>query len=144
MEFPRGHDHAATRSRFDRLAARLEQSFQCTCTVDRGVQDAGHHGTIVIPDAAAAGGERITVTISKFGSVATVTPGDPGSHDEEEERELFQDTDRHRIDEELDVLGYVPVSEHLLWTRYDGVSDLVSSHPPERPPTWRTRFFDYL
>jgi len=144
MEFPRGYDHTATRSRFDQLAARLDQNFQCTCTVDRGVQDASHHGTIVIPDAATASGERITVIISNFGNLATVTLGNPGSYDEEEERELFQDTDRHRIDEELEVLGYVPISEHLLWTRYDGVSDLVSYYPPEHPPTWWTRFFDFL
>lgn len=144
MEFPRGYDHTAARSRFDHLASRLDQRFQCTCTVDRGVQDASHHGTIVIADAATASGERITVTISNFGNLATVTLGIPGSYDEEEERELFQDADRHRIDDELEGLGYVPISEHLLWTRYDGVSDLVSYYLPEHPPTWWTRFFDYL
>ncbi|MEU9112751.1 hypothetical protein AB0D04_13345 [Streptomyces sp. NPDC048483] len=27
--------------------------------------------------------------------------------------------------------SYDAVSEHLLWTRYDGVSDLASYYPPE-------------
>ncbi len=144
MEFPRGYDHTDARARFDRLVSRLDQQFQCTCIVDRGVQDASHHGRIVIPDAATAGGGHITVTISNFRNLATVTLGNPGSYDEEEEREFFQDTDRYRIDDELEALGYIPISEHLLWTRYDGVSDLVAFYPPEHPPTWWTRFFDYL
>ena len=54
MEFPQNYDYAATRARFDQLAARLDQRFRCTCTVDRGVQDASHHGTIVIPITATA------------------------------------------------------------------------------------------
>ncbi|WP_234392307.1 hypothetical protein [Streptomyces sp. WM6378] len=73
-----------------------------------------------------------------------MTLGSPGSYDGDEERELFQATDRHRVDGELEALGYVAISEHLLWTRYDGVSDLVSYYPPGHPPTWWTRFFDYL
>ncbi|MEU1182499.1 hypothetical protein ABZ464_33630 [Streptomyces sp. NPDC005820] len=72
MECPRGYDHAAARARFDRLATRLDQRFRCTCSVDRGVQDASHHGTIVIPDTAAASGERITVTVSNFGNLTAV------------------------------------------------------------------------
>ncbi|MFI8320686.1 hypothetical protein [Streptomyces sp. NPDC085529] len=144
MEFPRGHDARATRARFEELAARLDARFQCTCIVDRHVQDASHHGLIVIPAAAAAGAEHITVTVSNFGDLAVVTLGNPGSYNEEEERELFHATDRLRVEEELEALGYDVISEHLLWTRYDGVSDLVSFSPPEHSPTWWTRFFDYL
>ncbi|MGW1374410.1 hypothetical protein ACWD6P_09040 [Streptomyces sp. NPDC002446] len=144
MEVPRGYDHTATRARFDQLAARLNQRFQCTCTVDRQVQDASHHGTIVLPATATDSAEHITVAISNFGNLAAVTLGNPGSYDEEEEQELFEDTDRHRVDDELRALGYIPVSEHLLRTRYDGASDLVSYYPPEHPPTWWMRFFDYL
>ncbi|MEV7236564.1 hypothetical protein AB0N06_22015 [Streptomyces sp. NPDC051020] len=144
MEFPHGYDHAAVRARFDQLAACLDQQLQCTCTVDRQVQDASHHGTISIPVTATASGDHITVTVSNFGNLAAVTLGNPGSYDEDEERELFQATDRHRVDNELEALGYITISEHLLWTRYDGVSDLVSYYPPEHPPTWWTRFFDYL
>ncbi|MFI0220411.1 hypothetical protein [Streptomyces lydicus] len=117
----------------------MQQQFQCTCTVDRYVQDASHHGTLSIPDTATDSGVHITVTVSNFGNLTAVTLGNPGSYDEDEERELFQATDRHRVANELEALGYVAISEHLLWTRYDGVSDLVSY-----PPTWWTRFFDYL
>jgi|KBSSwiS6_1023812.scaffolds.fasta_scaffold105715_1 hypothetical protein len=59
-------------------------------------------------------------------------------------RELFDSADRNRIDDELNALGYVAISEHLLSTRYDGVSDLGSHDSPEHPPTWWIRFFDYL
>ncbi|MFI0967842.1 hypothetical protein ACH4S8_41750 [Streptomyces sp. NPDC021080] len=144
MEFPHGYDHTAARARFDQLAAHLDQRFQCTCTVDRQVQDASHHGRISIPETATAGGDRITVTVSNFGNLAAVTLGNSESCDEDEERELFQATDRHRVENVLEALGYVAISEHLLRTRYDGVSDLVSYYPPEHPPRWWTRFFDYL
>lgn len=144
MEFPRGHDHATARTRFEQLAARLDTRFQCACNVGREVQDASHHGTVVIPATAAHSAEHITVVISNFGNLAVVTLGDPGVYDEEEEREFFHTTDRLRVREELDALGYTVVSEHLLRTRYDGVSDLVSYYPPEYHPTWWIRFFDYL
>ncbi|MFJ6769915.1 hypothetical protein ACIQOV_02855 [Kitasatospora sp. NPDC091257] len=39
--------------------------------------------------------------------------------------------------------GYIAVSEHLLWTQYDGASNLAA-YNPEHPPTWWGRFFDYL
>lgn len=143
MEFPRGYDHATARTRFERLAARLDARFQCVCSVDREVQDASHHGTVVIPATAADSAEHITVVISNFGNPAVVALGDPGVLDEEE-REFFHTTDRLRIGEELDALGYTVISEHLLRTGYDGVSDLVSSYPPEYHPTWWIRFFGYL
>ncbi|MGX1955891.1 hypothetical protein ACWIGY_37040 [Streptomyces anulatus] len=108
--------------------------FQCTCTVDRQVQDASHHGTVVIPATAADSAEHITVTISNFGNLAVVTLGNPASYNEEEEHELFHATDRLRAGEELEALGCTVISEYLLWTRYDGVSDLVSCYPPEHPP----------
>jgi hypothetical protein len=144
MESPRGYDHAATRAKFDQLAVGLDQRFNCTCVVDRHVQDASHHGTIVIPAAVTDSGEHITVTVSNFGTLAAITLGNPGSYDEEEERELFLSTDRHRVEGELKALDYIDVSEHLLSTPYDGVSDLVSFYPPEHHPTWWTRFFSYL
>ncbi|MCI0689100.1 MAG: hypothetical protein L0Y54_17995 [Sporichthyaceae bacterium] len=68
MEFPRGYDHTATRAGFDSLAARLDQRFGCTCDVDRHVQDASRHGTIVIPDTATTSRDHITITISNFGN----------------------------------------------------------------------------
>ncbi|MFF5858831.1 hypothetical protein ACFY8B_24945 [Streptomyces sp. NPDC012751] len=66
------------------------------------------------------------------------------AYDEEEERVLFHTGDRLDVEEELEAPGYIAIPEHLLWTRYDGVSDLVSYYPPERPPTWWVRFIDYL
>ncbi|MFJ4539725.1 hypothetical protein ACIP39_27725 [Streptomyces tibetensis] len=144
MEFPHGYDHDITRARFEQLAARLDARFKCTCTVDRQVQDASRHGTVVIPATAADSAEHITVTISNFGNLAVVTLGNPGNSNVEEERDLFHAPDRRRVVEELEALGYIVISEHLLWTRYDGVSDLVSYYPPEHPPTWWIRFFDYL
>jgi hypothetical protein len=144
MEFPRGYDHAATRAKFDQLAARLDQRFDCACIVDRHVQDASHHGAIVIPAAVTDSRQHITVTVSNFGNLAVISLGNPGSYDEKEEHKLFQSTDRHRVEGELEALGYIIVSEHLLWTPYDGVSDLVSYYPPDQRPSWWTRFFDYL
>ncbi|MFD4370085.1 hypothetical protein [Streptomyces sp. NPDC058486] len=144
MERPRGYDHDTTRARFERLAARLDARFECSCTVDREVQDASHHGTVVIPATATDSAEHITVTISNFGNLAVVIAGDFGSYNEVEERELFHATDRLRVREELEALGYTVISEHLLWTRYDGISDLVSYYPPGHHPTWWIRFFDYL
>ncbi|MGW8333129.1 hypothetical protein ACWGLE_35165 [Streptomyces sp. NPDC055897] len=85
-------------------------------------------------------GDHITITISNYGNLAAVTLGNPGSYDEEEEHILFETADRHRIDAELEVLGYITVSEHLLWTRHDGVSNLNSCFGPQ---TWWDRFFDY-
>ncbi|MFD8222914.1 hypothetical protein ACFV16_01895 [Streptomyces massasporeus] len=144
MAFPRGYDHTATRARFDQLAARLEQRFDCTCSVDRGVQDASHHGTIVIPTTATVSGDHIAIRVSNFGNLVAVTLGNPGSYDMEQEETLFDSADRHCIADELEALGYVTVSEHLLWTRYDGASNLAAYYPPEQPPRWWTRFFDYL
>ncbi|NEB00336.1 hypothetical protein [Streptomyces sp. SID13726] len=144
MEFPRGYDHTATRARFDRLAAGLDRCFRCACSVDRGVQDASHHGTILVPAAATDSGDHISVTVSNFGDLVAVTLGNPGSYGEEEEDLLLERTDRQRLDAELGALGYVTVSEHLLRARYDGVSRLAASYPAAYPPTWWTRFFDYL
>ncbi|MET8701377.1 hypothetical protein ABZW10_21285 [Kitasatospora sp. NPDC004723] len=140
IEFPENYDHTATRARFDQLSATLNQRFRCTCSVDRGVQDASHHGTIVVPATATASGDHITIRVSNFGGLAAVTLGNPGSYDAEEESVLFESTDRRRIDDELDALGYITVSEHLLWTRYDGVRSLNSCFGPQ---TWWDRFFDY-
>ncbi|MFJ9775540.1 hypothetical protein ACIRVF_30565 [Kitasatospora sp. NPDC101157] len=141
MEFPPIYDHAPTRARFDQLAERLDRRFRCTCSVDRGVQDANHHGTIVIPASATASGDHITITVSNYGNLVAVTLGNPGSYDEEEENILFETADRRPIDDELEALGYIAISEHLLWTDYDGVSNLGTYFEPR---TWWDRFFDYI
>jgi hypothetical protein len=129
LEFPRGYDHGAVRARFNQLATRLEQRFECTCGVDRDIQDASHHG-IIVPATATAG------------NLAAVALGNPGSYSEEEDQDLFHGDDRQRVEDELDALHYIALSEHRLWTTYDGVSGLAS--PSGHPPTWWTRYFDYL
>ncbi|MFE7131766.1 hypothetical protein ACFVIM_12960 [Streptomyces sp. NPDC057638] len=144
LEVPRDYDHTAARARFEQLAARLDQRFHCVCGVDRGVQDASYHGTIVIPAATTASGDRITITVSNFGDLVAMTLGNPGSYDEEEEHLLFESTDRRRVEDELEALGYTAVSEHLLQRRYDGAGTLAASSPASYPPTWWSRFFDYL
>ncbi len=143
-EFPDDHDHAEARARFDRLVARLDRRFGCSCAADRQVQDASHLGTIIVPATATTAPAPLTVTISKFGRLAAVSLGNPGSYDEDEERALFPIHDRRRIEEELQTLGYHPVAEHLLWTRYNGISGFDALYPPDRPPSWWARFFDYL
>jgi hypothetical protein len=144
LEHPRDYDHTAARARFDQLAAGLDRRFHCSCTVERHVQDASQHGVIVVPAAATASADHITITISNFGDLAAVTLGNPGTYDQQEEQTLFHSDDRHRVEEELHALGYQAVSEHILWHGYDGASELASHYPPEQPPTWWVRFFDYL
>lgn len=144
LEHPRNYDHTAARARFNQLVARLDERFDCACIVDRHVEDASHHGRIVIPANATASGDHITITVSNFGDLAAVTLGNPGTYDEDEEAELFHSDDRHRIEDELHALAYHAIAEHVLWTAYDGVSGLAVHYPPEQPPTWWIRFFDYL
>ncbi|WP_156365786.1 hypothetical protein [Nocardiopsis sp. NRRL B-16309] len=59
-------------------------------------------------------GQHITVTISNFGNLAAVTSGRPGTPEGEEGDEVFQTVDRPRVEDELEALGYVSVSENLL------------------------------
>jgi hypothetical protein len=84
MESPHGYDHAATRARFDKLARPLDQRFDCTYSADRDVQDASHHGTIIIPATATASRDHITVTVSNVGKLVAATLGNPGSYDHDE------------------------------------------------------------
>jgi hypothetical protein len=144
LEFPPGYDEAATRARFHRLVARLNEKFGCTCGVDRVVQDASYHGTITIPPAATACGQHVTVTISNFGGLAAVTSGVPGAPTGGAGNEPFRTVDRPRVEGELEALDYVSISENLLWTRYDRDDGSASFAPPRYFATWWIRFFDYL
>lgn len=143
-EYPHDFDGPASRARFERLAARLDLRFACSCGVDRQVQDASHLGTIVIPPSATSAPDHLTITVSNFGGLAAATLGNPGSYDEDEERAFFPRPDRKRIEDELEALGYLLVSEHPLWTKYNGISGFDALYPPDRPPAWWDRFFDYL
>lgn len=55
-----GLPQRATRARFEQLAFRLDARFQCTCAVERQVQDASRQGTILIPATATHSAEHIT------------------------------------------------------------------------------------
>lgn len=144
LEVPRGYNHAAARARFDQLATRLDDAFACACHVDCGVQDASHHGTILIPETATSSPDHITITVSNFGDLVAVTLGNPGCYDADEEREYLLPDDRGRIDRVLDEVGYVAISEHLLDTPYGGVSNSLRRAYPDREPTWWIRYFDYI
>ncbi|MGY6652711.1 hypothetical protein ACXIZN_11130 [Amycolatopsis sp. TRM77291] len=143
-EVPHDFDGPAERARFERLAERLGHRFGCTCEVDRNVQDASHLGRIAIPASATSAGDLVTVTVSNFGGLVAVTLGNPGSYDEDEEREFFPAPVREQVEDELEALGYLPVSEHPLWTKYTGISGFDALYPPDRPPSWWDRFFEYL
>ncbi|RKS09376.1 hypothetical protein DFP74_5112 [Nocardiopsis sp. Huas11] len=141
LEFPPDYDDAATGARFARLVTRLNDRFDCACGVDRCVEDASYHGTVIVPATATDCGRHITVTVSNFGDLAAVTLSHPGRQDGEKERALFRSTDRPRVEGELEALGYVSISEHLLGSRYGGDNDFDSS--PGSSLTWWLRFFDY-
>ena len=144
LEFPRGYNHSAARARFDQLATHLEHSFDCTCDVDRQVQDATRHGTIVIPNNATASPDQITITVSNFGNLIVTSLGDPGAYDADEERELLLSDDRDRIEQALNGLGLVAISQHLLEAPYDGKNDSLRAAYPGHTRTWWIRFFDYI
>jgi hypothetical protein len=110
--------------------------------VDRYVEDASFHASITVPAEATESGECITVTISNFGEMAAPALGVPGSYTAEEVEILFHPHDRARVEGALQELGYVVVSEVLLWARYDGASML--NRFGEYPTTWWHRFFSYL
>jgi hypothetical protein len=144
MEAPKGYRHLETRARFDQLVERLEGEFACRCQVDRDVQDASHHGDIVIPAEGTVRGKQIYVRISNFGNLAVYSPENLGCYTDEEKLQVLPDEDRHRVESSLTDLGYLNVPEDVLSTRYDGRSDLAAFYPPQDPPSWFIRFFDYL
>ncbi|MBO2453423.1 hypothetical protein J4573_40465 [Actinomadura barringtoniae] len=142
MEFPADYDHSETRARFDLLVEELDKAFTCRCRADRQVQDASHHGDVLVPAAHTAGGEQIIIRVSNFGDLAVYSPGNLGQYLDAEKP--LPAEDRRRVEGALNELGYRMVPEDLLHARYDGRSPLARYYPPEHPPTWFVRFFDYL
>jgi hypothetical protein len=130
----------AARAKMERLVVLLQEAFDCAVEVDRTVQDARYHGTVVIPAAATRSGEFLTVTLSNFGEMAAPALGNPASHSAEEVGLLLHPDDRARIEGALREVGYVLVSEVLLRAPYDGKSQIDSA--PGHPPTWWDRYFD--
>jgi hypothetical protein len=143
LEVPRGYDHRATRERFDELAARLDETFGCRCGVDREIQDASRHGSIVVPAAALGGTAQVTVVVSNFGDLAVSTVGNPAERPSGAAPAFVAPEHLWRIAAALDDLGYVTVPEHVLWTPYDGVSPLGARYTADDGPSWWIRFFDY-
>ncbi|MFC9325545.1 hypothetical protein [Kitasatospora sp. NPDC057015] len=135
-EFPAGYDHAATRRRFDQLVADIDTLFSCVSKVERDAPETSYHGWIIIPVNATVSADFITVIVSNFGDLATVTLGNPVSYDQEETDYPFDSTDHGRITEVLTGLGYITVPEHLAWADYDGVMNLRS-----HARSWFDRFF---
>lgn len=143
LEVPWNFDLTAARSRFDRLAARLDKDFDCRCA-RLFAQDSACFGSILIP--AEAGRSRtersriplsLWVKVSKFGDLATY-----GSSPQNGEKAHLHPDDRQRIEESLTGLGYPVVPAHILAMPYDGPNAWVFG--PTRDATWFTRFFDYL
>jgi hypothetical protein len=143
LEHPADYDHAKTRALFDELVRSLDLAFDCACDADRYVQDASHHGRVVIPAHATATGQNLVVTISNFGQMATVSVDNPGSYDRVEFDALLDRRDADLVDALLSALGYRIVSEEPLWTRYNGPSP-IDCDGEDLGVTWWTRFFDYL
>ncbi|UAL29579.1 hypothetical protein K8W59_17820 [Nocardioides rotundus] len=143
LEWPADYDHAAKRRLFDDLVDRLDAEFSCRCEADRHVEDASLHARLDIPAAATDSGERLVISVSNFGRLATVSVTNPGVWSEAEFEELLAPGDASRIYTVLDALGFHVVPEEPLWSDYDGPSALPGIDARYRP-TWWTRFFDYL
>jgi hypothetical protein len=92
LEYPRGFRWRAARAKFDELVELLNRAFDCTTDVDRTAQDSSCFGRIVIPAAATASGEHLTICVSNFGDLAAPTLGTPDSYSEEESQLLFDRT----------------------------------------------------
>jgi hypothetical protein len=142
LETPADFDFEATRARFERLVNALDAAFGCVCDADRSVQDASLHARVVVPSEATETGERLVVSLSNFGSLATFSLTNPGVLDQTELDELLDAADVARLHEVLDGLGYVVVPEAPLWQDYDG-SVPPGVFAPQRP-TWWLRYFDYV
>ena len=84
LETPADFDFEKSRARFERLVSALDDAFDCRCDADRSVQDASLHARVVVPSEATETGERLVVSLSNFGSLATFSPTNPGALDQTE------------------------------------------------------------
>ena len=87
----------------------------------------------------------VVVRVSRYGSLAVYELELFGVYDREETALLLDPHDRDRVELALVSTGHDIVPADLLWTKYDGVNDHWQTHfPNEPPPTWFTRFFDWV
>ena len=142
LERPPHLDVVETRDRFERLVARLNAEFDCTCLAEREVEDASLHARVEVPAEATESGEPLVVCVSNFGNLAAVSVTNPGVWSHAEMRKLLGD-DADRIFGVLDALNYIVVPEEPLWRDYDGPS-LLSTTASTSRVTWWTRYFDYV
>jgi hypothetical protein len=98
---------------------------------------------VIVPAEASASGSAISVRVSNFDQLAVYGLGF-GAWDTEETELLLEARDRNRIVAAPEDLGYFIVPEALLWRRYDGASDALRDRYATQPPTWFTRYFDWL
>jgi hypothetical protein len=143
LEFPADYDHDRTRRLFDKLVRRLDAAFSCQSEADRNVEDASLHARVDIPASATVTGDRLVISVSNFGRLATVSVTNPGVWSQAEFEELLAHADASRIYAALDTYGYRVVPEEPLWSDYDGPSPL-DAIDARFGSTWWTRFFDYL
>ena len=143
LEWPGDYDRVATRRLFDDLVDRLDAAFSCRCDADRHVEDASLHARVDIPAAATDSGERLVISVSNVGRLATVSVTNPGVLSDAEFEDLLAPSDASRMYTALDALGYQVVPEEPLWSDYDGPSALTAVDA-RYGATWWTRYFDYL
>jgi hypothetical protein len=143
LEQPANFDSAASRARFNRLVAELSHRFGCQLVVDDHVEDATLHATLTVPAIASETGDPLTVYVSNFGNLATITLDNAGAWTQSEFDERVSLKDLALIEAALDLFDYVVVPEEPLWTDYDGPAP-IRQFDPRFGPTWWTRFFDYL
>jgi hypothetical protein len=147
LERPMDYDHGAARAHFDELVEGLDERFGTRCHADREVPDASLHGRIEIPGRDLVTGTRIVISVSNFGALAVISAENPGAYEglaDAIAAGAIDSDDLRAVEHCLEERGFTAVPEELLHRTYDGRSALAESYPPDRPPTWWVRFFDYL
>ncbi|WP_066376237.1 hypothetical protein [Herbidospora mongoliensis] len=138
-EWPKGYDRHATGALFERLVARLKAGFGASCPAERDTQDSSEYGRVEVPAHATVCGERIVVSVSKFGSLAFVAADNPGAFlgtREARDEGALDAGDLAKVERALTELGYVVVPEELLTSDYDGPTAVRSGRP-----SWWDRYF---
>jgi hypothetical protein len=130
-EAPADFDYVEAKQRFLELAQAVNRLVGAECDVDvwPGIQDASHHGEIVLPSSATTAPERAVIRVSNFGGLATFF---------DETNDVVKPDLLPRLIRVIERAGYRYVAPALLARRYDG------RLPRDRIPTWGTRYFDYL
>ena len=103
------------------------------------------YGTIRVPSEATVSGAPIVIRVSNYGVLAVYDLDLFGAYDAAEREVLLDGSDRSRVEAALLETRHDVVPTDLLWNTYDGTNDYWQRHfPNERPPTWFTRFFDWV